>query len=97
MWAHHVWTTHANTGIIREGIFNAVKHAKASEIAVIIRLSTNELVIEVADNGTGTIASNPNGLGLIDMNERAIAIGAELSINGKSGKGTVLRCRLPRP
>ena len=82
--------------IIREGVLNAVKHTNASEIMIAIRSSATELIIEITDNGSGIIQNNPNGLGLIDMQERAIAIGAEFSVMGKLGKGTVLRCRLPR-
>lgn len=82
--------------IIREGVLNAVKHANASEIDISIQTTPIELVIDITDNGNGVIQNNPNGLGLIDMQERAIAIGAELSVTGKLGKGTVLRCRLPR-
>lgn len=83
--------------IIREGVLNAVKHASASQINISIQITPTELIIDITDNGSGIIQNNPNGLGLIDMQERAIAIGAVLSVTGKLGKGTVLRCRLPGP
>lgn len=82
--------------ILREGVLNAVKHAQASNVQITIRPSATEVLMEVTDDGTGVFHNNSNGLGLIDMQERAIAIGANLSIKSKPGKGTTLGCRLPR-
>lgn len=74
--------------IIREAVFNAIKHANAKQISVSLTLSDRMRVIEVVvtDDGVGLgpKARMPGesvaGIGLIDMRERARVIGGTLLI-----------------
>lgn len=80
--------------ILREAVLNAVKHADATEITVEITNKDGNLTLIVADNGVGVGPVPKSGLGLLAMEERAAAIGAECRLNS-STTGTVLRCVLP--
>jgi ligand-binding sensor domain-containing protein/signal transduction histidine kinase len=88
--------------IVQEALNNALKHAAATAVAVIIRArpSTGELglEVEVRDNGQGF--SPPDtlpGVGLESMRERAANLGATLSVISAPGEGcsVVLRGRFP--
>ena len=58
---------------------------------------TSEVIVRVADNGTGLAASNmPSGLGLTGMRERVEALGGTLTVGvDRDGKGLVVTARLP--
>ncbi|MBL8473218.1 MAG: histidine kinase [Rhodocyclaceae bacterium] len=74
--------------IIREAIYNAIKHSNARQVSVRLKMDTrrNRLQVDVSDDGAGIRPRGGNGeemaagIGLIDMRERAHAIGANLSI-----------------
>ncbi len=80
--------------IVRESLLNAVKHANASLIRVSVQKVGNLLAIEILDNGRGFSNKNSNGIGLLDLNERAAAIGAELTITSGTAVGTKVTCSL---
>lgn len=72
--------------IIREAIFNAIKHAGAQEVhvKVIHNPSRGTFTAEIIDDGIGmkpkAQGGHVLGIGLIDMRERARAIGGSLKI-----------------
>jgi nitrate/nitrite-specific signal transduction histidine kinase len=56
------------------------------------------VTLEVKDNGCGieeTKMSDPKSLGLLGMRERALLLGGEVKIKGKSGEGTTVTVRIP--
>lgn len=75
--------------IAQEALHNAVKHSRACEALVTLRLAET-VRLTVADNGSGFDPSivTADHLGLKIMRERADAIGARLSIASESGEGT---------
>jgi signal transduction histidine kinase len=75
--------------IAQEALHNVVKHAKATQAVVTLRLNEAPC-LSVADNGCGfdPAAVPPDRLGLEIMRERAEAIGARLSISSEPGEGT---------
>ncbi|WP_326541640.1 sensor histidine kinase [Pseudorhodoferax sp.] len=81
--------------ILQESLGNALKHARASEIAVTIETVAEGLHLRVADNGTGF---DPDGVrpgkGLHGMEKRARLLGARLTLSS-TGHGTVLELLLP--
>lgn len=91
--------------IIQEALTNAIRHAEAREIAVSLTVSDGVLTVEVRDDGRGfdPKARDVAALGLVSMEERALAIGAGLHVSSVVGRGTsiVLTCplirRVPRP
>ena len=86
--------------IFQEVLTNVARHAQATSVKVDLRVSREELTLQVADNGVG-IAGNDargrNSLGLLGMQERAQLFGGEVHISGAPGKGTTVSVRIPLP
>lgn len=83
--------------IIQEAINNAVKHARADRITLILEASDKEAVIEVRDNGQG-LPCDPgkgNGLGLRTMFHRCNLFGGSLDVSTHEEGGTRVRCCFP--
>ena len=56
------------------------------------------LILEVTDNGLGISneqVKNSKSLGIISMKERALILGGEVSIEGVSNKGTIVKVIIP--
>jgi signal transduction histidine kinase len=84
--------------IFQEAITNAVRHSKASRINVELKQLSGSIRLVVEDNGLGikrSEISDPKSFGLISIKERARALGGEVDINGRTGKGTVITSDIP--
>ncbi len=87
--------------IIQEGLTNARKHSRASEVRVVFSFQEDACRVIVQDNGRGfepeNIARGPRPhLGLQSIRERAAAIGARFTLDTAPGRGTRLILDLPR-
>jgi signal transduction histidine kinase len=86
--------------IAQEAITNAVRHASAKEIVVTLAAADGVLSVEVRDDGCGfeVKARQRDALGLVSMEERALAVGGKLQVSSTPGRGTaiVLTCPLIR-
>jgi len=86
---------------VQEGLTNAIKHAKASNIWIRAWRERLALRCSIRDDGAGfdsnRVQAEPGrkGLGLIAMRERVSAIGGTLSIESCPGRGTELLIRVP--
>jgi two-component system sensor kinase FixL len=91
----HVVATHLYR-IAQEGINNAIRHGRATRIAIRLSGRSDHLVLRIQDNGSGFPAriSRKPGMGLHLMNYRARAIGASIEIGPGPTKGTIVSCRL---
>ena len=80
--------------IAQEAITNAVRHGKATSIDLSCRLDDSELVLRVADNGSGFVdpEAHGEGLGLKIMRYRARAIGGDIAITRRAAGGTLVTC-----
>jgi signal transduction histidine kinase len=81
--------------IIQEGLTNALKHARASRADVTVHYGSDELEIEIRDDGRGTASTDGLGHGLVGMRERVKIYGGEMTIGTSTGGGFVLNTRLP--
>jgi signal transduction histidine kinase len=81
--------------IVQEGLTNALKHAHASEARVVIGYDSEELRIDVRDNGDGALSGDGLGHGLIGIRERVKIYGGEMSAAPASDRGFILSTRLP--
>jgi signal transduction histidine kinase len=81
--------------IVQEGLTNALKHAGASQADVTVRYGSDELYIEVRDNGNGPSPDHGYGHGLVGVRERVKIYGGEMTADTASGGGFVLSTRLP--
>jgi len=79
--------------IVQEALNNAIKHGKATRIAIRLFRKKNSIVLTVADNGVG-FPEKPNrkGLGLNIMEYRASSIGSSFEIEMRKNRGTVVKC-----
>ncbi|MGI9174605.1 MAG: chemotaxis protein CheB [Rhodothermales bacterium] len=95
--------------LIRELLFNVVKHAETSKAQVQLRSDDEMLTILVKDEGRGfdpetvpgpkglelTSGDLATGLGLFSIRERLRAVGGMLEIESAPGRGTHVTIRLP--
>jgi signal transduction histidine kinase len=82
--------------IFQEALLNAVRHSRATAIAVRVTTRFSRLCLYVRDNGIGCPSLPPSRcLGITGMRERARSAGGTLSIRGSDGKGTVVALHLP--
>jgi signal transduction histidine kinase len=81
--------------IVQEGLTNALKHAKASRADVTVRYDTEDLELEVRDDGVGAANNDGLGHGLVGIQERVKIYGGEMSAGPGQGGGFVLNARLP--
>jgi signal transduction histidine kinase len=81
--------------LVQEALTNVAKHARASGVRVVVGCNTDELLIEVEDDGEGFDPdAAAGGFGLAGMRERVSLAGGDLSIS--SGEhGTLVRACLP--
>ncbi len=81
--------------IVQEGLTNALKHAHAGRADVGIRYSSDELRIEVSDDGTGAAPTGDAGHGLVGVRERVKLYGGSMSAGTVNGGGFRLTTSLP--
>ncbi len=81
----------------QESVNNAVKHAKATSVDVLLSKEVNSVVLKVRDNGVGfSPASQGNsGLGLSQMRERVVQLNGYLEVLSTPGHGTTVVARIP--
>lgn len=84
--------------IVKEALNNTLKHASATEVHLLAKISKNALEICIDDNGKG-FASAPvaenGGHGLKNMRQRAELLNGTLSVESIPGKGTTVRLTVP--
>jgi signal transduction histidine kinase len=81
--------------IAQEAINNAIKHANARRIMVILGGSENEIALDVRDDGVGITTGNGRGMGLNILQYRAHCLGGNVRIEPLPGGGTRVACRVP--
>lgn len=85
----------------QEGLTNIQRHAQASQVSLRLDCTTNEIRLELLDNGKGLPNGGLNsvaamGFGLLGLAERAVALGGEAHLENAPGGGAILSMRLPR-
>jgi signal transduction histidine kinase len=85
--------------IAQEAAQNAIKHAHAAHIELLLRQSGDAVILEVRDDGVGFDPEEPypGHLGLRSMRERAQHINGALQIESAPGQGTRLVAEVPCP
>jgi len=86
--------------IAQEAMTNAVKHAQAKNIAVLIEVQETQVRLRVKDDGVGFEASKgtaarPGHFGLQGMQERAKKAGGQFQLGSEPGKGTMVEFTAP--
>jgi signal transduction histidine kinase len=83
---------------LREGILNAVRHSRATELHLSLTKTRNGCEARLRDNGAGfdvAATQASHHYGLKGMRERIQKIGGEFSLNSALGKGTEIKITVP--
>ncbi|MFQ5991919.1 MAG: PAS domain S-box protein [Nitrospiraceae bacterium] len=84
--------------IAQEGMSNCLRHSHARRAVVSLQSSNGGLRFQIEDDGTGfeVGAANAHGLGLRNMETRALIIRAQLQVESTCGQGTKVTLFLPK-
>lgn len=78
--------------VVMEALNNALKHARATAVAVNVSQEDGLILVQVDDNGVGFNPLNRGGgIGLKSMAERAELLGGSITIDSAPGEGTRIR------
>ena len=82
--------------IVRESLSNALRHADASHISVMVNRRSDELIVRTIDDGKGfDTEAVTTGLGLANLRTRATGLGGFIEITTADGHGTTVEVTLP--
>jgi len=84
----------------RQAITNALQHACARKIHVLLSYGEQQLQVRVQDNGRGISEETlnlgrPGHYGIAGMKERAERLGGSISIRSRVGEGTEVNLGVP--
>ncbi|HEY2396994.1 MAG TPA: PAS domain-containing protein [Rudaea sp.] len=88
--------------IAQEALNNVAKHARATQVDIVLEQTTTDNRICITDDGTGfdpTANSRERplrGLGMVTMRERTQAVGGHFEVQTVAGRGTRIVVRIPR-
>jgi two-component system, NarL family, sensor histidine kinase UhpB len=83
--------------VAQEALNNTARHSEATRVEVRLRRAEGgDVVLEVTDDGRGfAFDESERGLGIGGMRERALLVGAELTIESRPDHGTTVRLDVP--
>ena len=82
--------------IMQESMTNIVRHAQAHHVYISLKNCDGQLVLTVRDDGIGYEVPRKGGVGLVSMQERAMAMGGDFHVGRHGqGRGTEITVTLP--
>ena len=84
--------------ILQEALTNVARHAQATRVTIRLQRTGDALVLEVHDNGRGLTEAqrvSPTAIGLFGMQERALLVGGNVTIQSRPKEGTTVTARIP--
>jgi two-component system, NarL family, sensor histidine kinase UhpB len=84
--------------IAQHALGDVARHAGATGVTVTLREDAEQVVLTIEDNGRGITseeATSPSSLGIVEMRERAAAVGGTFTIVGQPGSGTTVTVAMP--
>jgi len=83
--------------IVQEALTNVVRHAKATQVDVLLERRGDQMVTIIEDNGVGfePEAAGTGRLGLLGMRERAEMMGGSLVVESTLGSNTTIYVEVP--
>lgn len=86
--------------IFQESLTNVARHAGATLVGARLEQGGGQMTLVVRDNGRGfdtRETAERRSLGLVGMQERALLLHGQLTIEGVPGTGTTVTLRIPLP
>jgi two-component system sensor histidine kinase UhpB len=80
--------------IVQECLTNVVRHANASEVAILVTKRSDKVWLTVSDNGQGN-QFNAQGFGVLGMRERAENLGGQFKLESAINGGVNVVVQLP--
>lgn len=80
--------------IVQEALTNTRRHARASQVSVVVAYAPDEVAIDVVDDGIGADDAR-GGHGMVGMRERAALYGGRVDARTVNGSGFAVRAVLP--
>ncbi|HZW67925.1 MAG TPA: histidine kinase [Pseudogracilibacillus sp.] len=84
--------------LIQEGLQNAIKHANAKLIKILIEIRKDTVILVIQDDGVGFETSEKNkndSYGIIGMKERIELLEGDFKITSEINKGTKIKVVIP--
>ena len=83
--------------VVQEGLINALRHAQASRVDVVVHSDAHRMVVTITDDGVGLPPdwSRPGHFGLRGLAERIAHLGGELKVANRDSRGVSLTAEIP--
>ena len=84
--------------VFKEALTNVVRHSKASEVRLVVRVENRALWVVVTDNGCGLhLPDSTSGAheGIASMRRRIEKLNGRFEIAGEPGQGTAVKFSVP--
>ena len=82
--------------IVQEQLTNILKHAQASKVKILVRLTKKLIKLHVTDNGKGfDMLTSKDGIGLENIKRRAEMFSGKCKLKSSPGNGCELMVELP--
>ncbi|MEO8973067.1 MAG: ATP-binding protein [Ktedonobacteraceae bacterium] len=82
--------------IAQEGLTNVARHAHAQHVTISLAQKQGQIRLRIADDGQGfDQLTQKQGLGLLNMRERAALLDGTIHIEAQPGRGTIIEAVLP--
>lgn len=80
---------------VQEGLTNAIRHAQATRVDIVLRDARDALTLRIEDDGRGIDDAAPHGHGLRGMQERVRALSGVCSVEARPGGGARIDIAIP--
>jgi signal transduction histidine kinase len=82
--------------IVQEALANVARHSQANSVEIALVYANDDITLTVTDDGRGfDVDGKRGGIGLNSMQERAEALGGNLTVESVQGTGTSVSCTVP--
>jgi signal transduction histidine kinase len=83
--------------VLQECLSNTARHAQAKKVLVKLHFAPESILLSVKDDGAGFDPKRPRPghYGLINMQERAMKLGGQLTIDSSPGQGAQVTFSIP--
>ncbi|MBM3472868.1 MAG: sensor histidine kinase [Armatimonadetes bacterium] len=85
--------------IVQEALANVARHARATQVGVVLACREGVVTVQIEDNGVGfdpkKARPSRGHLGIVGMQERAALLGGRVSIESRAGHGTTVYAEIP--